>query len=112
MPACQNPPTSADTPGARREPHERPRDHRPPFVVFDREATRADLRDAFILPATTAVPDAPPWWRGASAAFAGTTVGAASGLSLTDGSPTGTVALALCGATLLTSVWALSSPQP
>ncbi|MFI9563706.1 hypothetical protein [Streptomyces rishiriensis] len=98
--------------GVRLVPLGRLRDHRPPFVVFDREATRADLRDAFILPATTAVPDAPPWWRGASAAFAGTAVGAASGLSLTDGSPTGTVALALCGATLLTSVWALSSPQP
>lgn len=99
--------------GTRLVPLGRLREHRPPFVVFeDRGAVRVDLRDAFVLPAGTSARPASPWWQGARAAASGAAAGAAAGLSATGGSVTGTVAFILFGATLLTSVWALSAPQP
>ncbi|MEV1066184.1 hypothetical protein [Streptomyces sp. NPDC050263] len=82
-------------------------------ALFDDEAVRADLRDAFVLPADTVVrPTRAAWWRGAVTAAAGTAVGVVAGLAVSGGSLVTTVAFALCATTLLTSTWALSAPQP
>ncbi|MFI5795405.1 hypothetical protein [Streptomyces sp. NPDC051677] len=99
--------------GTRLVPLGKLRRHRPPFLSFDdHEAVRVDLEDAFVLPAGTLVPPARPWWRGAMTAASGTALGVLAGFVLTDGSVIAALAFALCAGTLLTSVWALSSPQP
>ncbi|MDX3803442.1 hypothetical protein [Streptomyces sp. AK04-3B] len=101
--------------GTRLVPLGRLREHRPPFLVFDdEEAVRADLRDAFVLPADALAraPRPRPWRRGAVTAASGTALGALAGLLLTGGTLVPTVAVALAAGTLLVSVWALSAPQP
>lgn len=98
--------------GTRLVPLGRPRGRRPAEVFHDDDALRADLRDAFVLPPGTAVRRAPSWRRGAWTAGAGAALGTACGLLLTGGSPAAAVGFALCAATLTTSVWALSAPQP
>ncbi|WP_327317286.1 hypothetical protein [Streptomyces sp. NBC_01235] len=99
--------------GTRLVPLGKLRRYRPMFMSFDdHDAVRADLRDAFVLPADTVVRPARPWWRGAVTAASGTALGVLAGFVLTDASVVAAVAFALCAGTLLTSVWALSSPQP
>ncbi|MER5433973.1 hypothetical protein [Streptomyces sp. NPDC002588] len=99
--------------GTRLVPLGRLREHPPATVLFhDDETVRADLRDAFVLPPGIAVRPAPPWPEGARRAAVGTALGLVTGLLLTGPTLTGTVAFALGGATLFTSVWALSAPQP
>ncbi|SMF15514.1 hypothetical protein [Streptomyces sp. Amel2xC10] len=96
--------------GTRLVPLGRLRRH--PAVWFLDEAVRADLRDAFLLPPGTVARPVPVWRYGVRTAAAGTALGALGGLALTGGSLTGTVGLALGGATLAASLWTLSAPQP
>ncbi|MFC4503104.1 MULTISPECIES: hypothetical protein [Streptomyces] len=96
--------------GTRLVPLGRLRDHAPAGLFFDDAPVRTDLRDAFILPPDTAA--APLWHEGALTAALGTLLGTVAGLALTDAALTTTVAIALCGAALVTSSWALSAPQP
>lgn len=99
--------------GTRLVPLGRLRHRRPPGMSFaDQEAVRADLRDAFVLPADTVARPTGPWRRGAVTAASSTVLGVVAGFVLTDGSLVRTVTFALCAGTLATSVWALSAPQP
>ncbi|MFI7500417.1 hypothetical protein ACIBVL_18325 [Streptomyces sp. NPDC049687] len=99
--------------GTRLVPLGRPRTAPPSRVHFDdHESVRADLRDAFVLPTGTTARPAPPWWRGALTAALGTAIGVGAGFVMSDGTLIGTIGFALSAATLLTSTWALSAPQP
>lgn len=74
---------------------------------------RADLRDTFVIPAGTVVRPTRPWWR---PVLPFTATGAVLGIAMAyvngDGTLVSVVAAALAFATLLTSAWALSAPQP
>ena len=78
-------------------------------------AVRADLRDAFILPAgVDPLPvGAGSWWRqGAFIAAAGATIGILLALWVGGATLVAAIAFALAGATVCVSLWALSGPQP
>ncbi|MGW0949367.1 hypothetical protein ACWD4O_43515 [Streptomyces sp. NPDC002623] len=99
--------------GTRLVPLGRPRPATEFTALFDDEAVRADLRDAFVLPADIVVrPARAPWWRGALTAATGTALGVVTGLAVSGASLVAAVAFGLCAATLLTSAWALAAPQP
>ncbi|MFJ8106860.1 hypothetical protein [Streptomyces sp. NPDC096132] len=101
------------TDGTRLVPLGRLRDHAPSAVLFhDDETVRADLRDAFVLPPDVAVRPVPPWREAARVAALGAGFGVVTGLFMSGPTLTGTVAFTICGATLVTSAWALSAPQP
>ncbi|KUN84480.1 hypothetical protein [Streptomyces griseoruber] len=88
----------------------RPRDHPPAGAVLDDDVLRTDLRDAFVLPPGTTA--APPWREAAASTGLGTLLGLTLGLVMTGPTLTGTLAFVLSCATLTTSVWLLSAPQP
>ncbi|MGW3241250.1 hypothetical protein [Streptomyces sp. NPDC001070] len=108
-------PAVADLPdGTRLVPLGRPRRRAPRHVLlYEHTAVRADLRDAFVLPAGAETLTGRPWWRpGALAAVVGAGAGAAASLPLTGGTPVAAVGFALSGAALVLASWALFAPQP
>ncbi|MFE2579519.1 hypothetical protein [Streptomyces sp. NPDC059378] len=87
----------------------------PPKNVFldDHEVGRLDLRDAFVRPAGAELrPARAWWWPGAGIAALGTVLGVFGGFLMGGGTLVAVVGFALFVPTLLTSVWALSAPQP
>lgn len=89
--------------------------HRPPkrWPLDERSAVRADLRDAFVLPAGAELRPARPWWRpGAVTAAVGAVAGAVLGLVLGGGGLVAVVGFAIAWAAAFLSLWALGGPQP
>lgn len=100
--------------GTRLVPLGRLRHLKPRHTGFEVPLTvRADLRDTFVIPAGTVVRPTRPWWR---PVLPFTATGAVLGIAMAyvngDGTLVSVVAAALAFATLLTSAWALSAPQP
>ncbi|MDN3024601.1 hypothetical protein [Streptomyces sp. S.PB5] len=100
--------------GTRLVPLGRLHRHDPRQTPLDVPSTvRGDLRDSFIVPAGTVLHPVRPWWR---PVLPFTTTGAGLGIAMAyldgDGTLVSTVALTLAFTTLLTSAWALLSPQP
>lgn len=100
--------------GTRLVPLGRLRRVEPRHVTLEAPSTvRGDLRDSFVIPAGTVVRPARPWWRPALPFTAtGAVLGIGAAYLNTDGTLVPVVACALACATLLTSAWALSAPQP
>jgi hypothetical protein len=100
--------------GSRPVPSGRLRHRAPKRVLLaERSAVRADLRDAFILPAGAELAPARPWWRpGVVAAAVGAAAGVVSGFVFGGGGLVPFVGFAIAGAAAFLSLWALSGPQP
>ncbi|WP_329335750.1 hypothetical protein OG866_17420 [Streptomyces sp. NBC_00663] len=100
--------------GTRLVPIRRLRHREPARTTFaDLRTVRGDLRDSFIVPAGTLVRPAHVWWRQAWPATAfGAVLGVAAGFLTADGTLLAVGGHTLAFATLSTSAWALSAPQP
>ncbi|MFB7458535.1 hypothetical protein [Streptomyces sp. NPDC056188] len=101
------------TDGTRLVPLGRRRRVAPRRVLLDEHtAVRTTLRDSFTPVDATARFTRPWWWPGARVAAFGLVLGTVAGALLIGGSLVAAVGMALCAATLLTALWALSAPRP
>jgi hypothetical protein len=85
------------------------------LMLAERSAIRAELRDAFILPAgADPLPAADRfWWRqGAVIGAVGAAIGILIGIWAGGATLVAAVAFPLAGATVCVSLWALSGPEP
>ncbi|MFI9599630.1 hypothetical protein ACIHCX_07050 [Streptomyces sp. NPDC052043] len=99
--------------GTRLVPLGRLRRRAPRRVFLDEyAAVRTTLKDSFTPVDTAALSARPWWWTGAQGAAGGLVMGGVAGAFLIGGTAVAAVGMALCAATLLAALWALSAPLP